>query len=144
MKKIDRISKIIITILAFLIIFLGFRNNDSGWTIVAIIFAAVIYGLSFISTKVAHKIIEAGNRKSNIFTRVLYYAFLPIILFAIAFGAYAGTLLYIFPLLPDTREMGEAIGQAVMFGFAQFVIVFEIIIPYFQAIIILILKKIIK
>ena len=50
----------------------------------------------------------------------------------------------IFDVFPTPNELGPALGQAVMFSFIIIVICMFIVIPYIQALIILVLRKIIE
>ena len=80
MKKINMISRIILAIMTFIIFSIILINEDSSWNIIPIIFALIVFGLSFPSTKFAEKIIAIGNRINNKFLKIIYYIVLPIVL----------------------------------------------------------------
>ena len=144
MKKINMISRFILTVITIVIFSIMLINEDSSWNIVPVIFSLIVFGLSFPSTIFAEKIINIGNKISNKLLKILFYIFLPIVLLAICL------LIYVFVLFLDEKfvttpnEMGAALGQALLLLFIAAVLSIVVVLPYIQAIIIIILKKIIK
>lgn len=144
MKKINMISRIILAVITFILFNIMLINEDSSWNIVPVIFSLIVFCLSFPSTIFAEIIIKVGDKINNKLLKIVYYLFLPIILLAICFIV----IVYIIvpytdgTLITETNEIGEALGQALLFLFIVSVMIIVIIMPYVQAIIINILKKI--
>ena len=68
---------------------------------------------------------------------------MPIILYAICLDFYMGVLYVFVTFFTTPNELGAALGQALLLLFIVTVIVIMIILPYIQAIIINVIKKII-
>lgn len=144
MKKINMISRVIMTVITFILFSIMIINEDSSWNIVPVIFSLIVFGLSFPSTIFAEKIIKIGNKINNKLLKIAYYVFLPIILLGICLTIYMIVLYIDDRSITAPNEMGAALGQALLLLFIVAVMVVIIILPYVQAIIINILKKIIK
>ena len=137
MKKIYNISRIVLACITLLLFSIMLINEDSSWFFVPILFSFIVYILSFPSTIFAKKIIKIQNKFDNIFFKILYYIVLLIALVGICFAFYTG-ILYI------SDNFINDLGQALLTLFVVAVIVIVVILPYIQAIIINILKKIIR
>lgn len=132
---------VVITFILFSIMII---NEDSSWNIVPGIFSLIVFGLSFPSTILAEKIIKIGNKINNKLLKIAYYIFLPIILLVICLAIYIIALYIYDTFITTPNELGAALGQALLFLFIVAVGVIVIILPYIQAVIINILKRIIK
>lgn len=144
MKKINMISRVIMTVITFILFSIMIINEDSSWNIVPVIFSLIVFGLSFPSTIFAEKIIKIGNKINNKLLKIAYYAFLPIILLGI-FLTICMMVLYIDDTFITTpNELSVALEQVLLLLFIVVVMAIVIILPYVQAITINILKKIIK
>ena len=143
MKKIDMISRIVLTIMTFIIFSIMIINEDSSWNIVPVIFSLIVFGFSFLSSKIARKIIDIGNKINNKILRFLYYIVLPIVLLGISLLICVGLSNWGEKAI-TSDDFSTALGQAIMVLFAMTVIAIAIVLPYIQAIIILILNKIVK
>lgn len=144
MKKINMMSRIIMVVITFILFSIMIINEDSSWNIVPGIFSLIVFGLSFPSTILAEKIIKIGNKINNKLLKIAYYIFLPIILLVICLAIYIIALYIYDTFITTPNELGEALGQALLFLFIVAVGVIVIILPYIQAVIINILKRIIK
>lgn len=144
MKKINMISKIIMVVITFILFSIMIINEDSSWNIVPGIFSLIVFGLSFPSTILAEKIIKIWNKINNKLLKIAYYIFLPIILLVICLAIYIIALYIDETFITTPNELGAALGQALLFLFIVAVGVIVIILPYIQAVIINILKRIIK
>ena len=146
MKKTYMISRIILTVITFVLFSIMVINEDTSAKIIPIIFSSIVFGLSFPSTIFAKKIIEKGNKIENTFLKIGYYIILPIILLLICLISYM-IITYIgdnFIITPNENEIGDALGKGLNILFIEAVVVIAIILPYIQSIIINIIKKIIK
>lgn len=98
----------------------------------------------FSSTILAERIIKIGNKINNKLLKIAYYIFLPIILLVICLAIYMIALYIYDTFITTPNEIGAALGQALLLLFIVTVGVIVIILPYIQAVIINILKRIIK
>lgn len=137
------ISRVVLAVITFVLFSIMIINEDSSWNIVPIIYSLIVFGFSFPSTIFAKKIIEIGNKIENVFLKIAYYIVLPIILYAICLAFYMGVLYVFVTFFTTPNELGAALGQALLLLFIVTVIVIMIILPYIQAIIINVIKKII-
>lgn len=144
MKKINMMSRIIMVVITFILFSIMIINEDSSWNIVPGIFSLIVFGLSFPSTILAERIIKIGNKINNKLLKIAYYIFLPIILLVICLAIYMIALYIYDTFITTPNEIGAALGQALLLLFIVTVGVIVIILPYIQAVIINILKRIIK
>ncbi len=144
MKKINMISRIVLAVITFIVFSIIVMNEDSSWNVVPVIFSLIVFGLSFLSTKLARRIIEIGNKINNNILKVLYYIVLPIALLGLSLLIVMGMSYLGENVIPTPNDFGSALGQALMILFAMVVVVIIIVLPYVQSIIILILNKIVK
>ena len=143
-KRIHMISRIVLAIITFVLFSIMIINEDSSWNIVPIIFSLIVFGFSFPSTIFAKKIITIGDKIENAFLKIAYYIVLPIILSAICLALYMGMLYIYDTFITTSNDFGTALGQALLLLFIMTIVVIAIILPYIQAIIVNILKRIIK
>ena len=144
MKKINMMSRIIMVVITFILFSIMIINEDSSWNIVPGIFSLIVFDLSFPSTILAERIIKIGNKINNKLLKIAYYIFLPIILLVICLAIYMIALYIYDAFITTPNEIGAALGQALLLLFIVTVGVIVIILPYIQAVIINILKRIIK
>jgi hypothetical protein len=141
-KKIDKylkISRLIVTLLAFIILNAWFLwENDPQW-ILSIIISCAVFIVSFPSSKICLTLINKGDNIKNTFYKVAYYGLaLPIIFFVtiILVAILCSVLVSLIP------EETLTLGLALLIAFAGIGIFTCILVPYFQTLIILLLKKI--
>ena len=143
MKKELKISRIVIAIITLIVSNIMFINEDFSWKIITPIFAFIAYIACFPGAIACKFLLKIGDNISNIFLKILYYVIIPIILLLFCLLIYWIGFL-IFDAFPTPNELGPALGQALMFLFIIIVICMFIVIPYIQALIILVLRKIIE
>lgn len=143
MEREYKLSRIIIAILMMMVSFIMLINEDISVKIFGMsFFTSVAFLASFLGTRVSRKMIQVGDKIENIPFRILYYIVLLIALLAAGY-AICSIILLIFEAMPHSNELGIAAGEAmfaVLIGFSFLVFV---IIPYFQTLIVLGLRKII-
>lgn len=143
MKKIDNITRLILSILTFIIFNIMIINEDSSWNIIPLLFSVIVFLLSFPSSLISKKIIEIGNKINNKNLKIMYYVFLPIVLIVISL-IIIGLVTIISEQIPIPDDFASSLGQALIILFIMVSIFIGIILPYVQTIITLILSKFIK
>ena len=144
MKKINMISRIILSIIVFILFSIFIMNEDSSWIIIPIIFSVITFGLSFPSTIFAQKIIKIGDKINNKLLKVLYYILLLIILLVLCLVIYFIIINIYDKHIIHPNEFMDALDIGLLLLFIIYCLIIAIVLPYFQAIIINILKKIVK
>ena len=136
MEKCVRISRIIITILVFIVLNSWFLyENDPQWNL-SIILSGAVFLLSYPSSKICKFIINKGDRITNKLFKVLYYAFaLPIIFFLVLVA-----VLLLCNFIVRIFYSSIDLGTAVLIACAGIGLITCILVPYFQTLIILILR----
>lgn len=141
MKKINMISRIILSIIVFILFSIFIMNEDSSWIIIPIIFSVITFGLSFPSTIFAQKIIKIGDKINNKLLKVLYYILLLIILLVLCLLIYFIIINIYDKHIIHPNEFMDALDIGLLLLFIIYCLVIAVVLPYFQAIIINILKK---
>ena len=131
-KKEFQISRIVLSIIVFIVMNIAIINEDKSWLVIPAIFAVISYVFCFISTGISRKIIEIGNKIPNILLKVSYYVLLPIIILIICIG-----LLWIMELLPSSVSLGNAL----LLLFVIVVLCVCVILPYVQSLVVLFIRK---
>ena len=144
MKKINMISRIILSIIVFILFSIFIMNEDSSWIIIPIIFSVITFGLSFPSTIFAQKIIKIGDKINNKLLKVLYYILLLIILLVLCLVIYFIIINIYDKHIIHPNEFMDALDIGLLLLFIIYCLILAVVLPYFQAIIINILKKIVK
>lgn len=144
LKKAYRISRIVLTIITFIVFKLLFIYDlKSLGTVIGLIFAVIVFGISFPSAIISKYILKLGNKIKNIYIRILYYIFwLPIlfILFILLFGI----IMTVSGSMPVSNDMGVALSDAFMTLFILAVGTLCMVLPYIQTLIVLVVKRFIK
>ena len=141
MKKINMISRIILSIIVFILFSIFIMNEDSSWIIIPIIFSVITFGLSFPSTIFAQKIIKIGDKINNKLLKVLYYILLLIILLVLCLLIYFIIINIYDKHIIHPNEFMDALDIGLLLLFIIYCLIIAVVLPYFQAIIINILKK---
>lgn len=144
MKKIYKISRIIVTIITFIIFNIMFINDmDMEWIILSLIFTLVAFGASFPGSVISKKIIDKGNSIQNYTLKVLFYMIgLPIIIFLLFLVILFVVGVFIAFLTPINEYV--SLENGVLGIFIVTIGTICVIVPYVQSLIVLILKKFIK
>ena len=141
MKKINMISRIILSIIVFILFSIFIMNEDSSWIIIPIIFSVITFGLSFPSTIFAQKIIKIGDKINNKLLKVLYYILLLIILLVLCLVIYFIIINIYDKHIIHPNEFMDALDIGLLLLFIIYCLIIAVVLPFFQAIIINILKK---
>ena len=138
LDKYKIISKYIITILVFIVLNTIFLiENDPQW-IISIIISIVVFIIDPLSFKICKFIINKGDKINNKLLNVLYYLLALPIIFIICLYIIALILALIVYLIELIVSLN--LGWAILIAFFGIGIFTCILIPYFQTIIILILR----
>jgi hypothetical protein len=144
MKKLYNISRVIISVITFIIFNIMFINEDISWRIIPPILAVIVFLISYPSVKISQFLIKIGNKIENKLMKILYYAgALTIVSFSLCYGIYF-LVISIFEYIPTPNEFEPALGQALLCLFLTILGIICIIIPYVQTLIVLILKQFIR
>lgn len=135
-----KISRIILTIIVFIIFNTILIIGDSKyWVILPLISALITFCISFPSSKISRKIISIANKLESKLSKILYYMIaLPIIIFLFFGGIYA------FSIIPINSSLGAALEHGIIVILLYVFGIFGVILPYIQTLIVLILIHFIK
>ena len=142
-KELDKdykISRIILTIITFLItIILGINKLDNV-IVVSIIIALFTYSVSYSSTMISKKLVGIGDKIENNLKRVIYYfVILPIIIAIVC-----GIIYTINKVFPISNQFETSIVQGILFFISIELLLICIIFPYIQTLIVLVIRNFIK
>lgn len=143
MKKLYAVSRIFLVIITFIIFNIMCINEDVSWKIVPFMFALIVFGISYPSSIISRNLISMGDKLEKRLKIVYYVIVLPIILFFLLCVIFV-TMYFIFEVLPIHNSFNVALGQGLMFLFLIAVITLCVVVPYFQTLIILVIKHFIK
>ena len=142
-KELDKdykISRIILTIITFLItIILGINKLDNV-IVVSIIIALFTYCVSYSSTMISKKFVVIGDKLDNNLKRVIYYFVILPIIIAIVYGI-VYTINKVFPI---SKQFETSIAQTILFFISIELLLICIIVPYIQTLIVLVIRNFIK
>lgn len=142
MKQEYQLSRGIIVIFTIIISSIIFINEDNSFKLVGTsMFTGIALIASYIGTRASRKMIQIGDKISNIVFRFLYYIFLLFLILALAFVFYLFILL-IYEAKPRPNDWGVALGEAILSVFAAASFFVFLLIPYIQTLIVLFLRKI--
>jgi len=139
MEKYIKISRIIITLLVFIVLNSWFLyDNDPQW-ILSIIISGVVFLFNAPSSKICEFLINKGDKIENKVLKVLYYILaLPIAFLLLLF--IVALICTLFVALFERAGLLN-LGWAVLIAFTGIGIFTYILVPYFQILIILILRR---
>lgn len=138
MNKYIRTSRIIITLLVFIVLNSWFLyENDPQW-IFSIIVSGVVFFINYPSSKICKFLINKGDEIESKILKVFYYIFaLPFAFLVLLFiVGLIGTLATVLFELTGSLNLG----LAVLIAFIGIGIFTCILVPYFQTLIILFLR----
>lgn len=140
MENYIKISRVIITIMVFIVLNAWFMfENDPQW-IISLIISIVVFFTSFPSSNICKFIIKKGDKITNKLQKILYYFLtLPFIFFLIIILV---ALLYSLGVF--LVETSLNLGLAILIAFIGIGTFTCILVPYFQTLIILVLRHINK
>lgn len=142
-KELDKdykISRIILTIITFLITIILEINKLDNVIVVSIIIALFTYSVSYSSTMISKKLVGIGDKLDNNLKRVIYYfVILPIII------AVVYSIIYVVnKVFPISNQFETSIVQGILFFISIELLLICIIFPYIQTLIVLVIRKFIK
>ena len=142
MNKCIKQSRLIILVLIFIVLNSWFiYENDPQWIVTSII-SLICFLISFPSSKLSKLMIKKGDKIKNKIYNFLYYAFLLPIIFLLVLLATIIILSLIFEYVIPVEAL--SLGVALIIAFSGIGLFTCILVPYFQTLIILILRKINK
>lgn len=138
MEKCIKISRIIITLIVFIALNAWFIfENDPHW-IASLIISTLVFFISFPSSIICKFLIKKGDKILGKILKVLYYTFtLPLIFI---FLICVVSLLCAFVIEFFLSNSFFTLGFAVLVAFIGIAVFTCVLVPYFQTIIILILR----
>lgn len=141
-NKYIKLSRVIVTFMAFIILNIWFLfENDPQWILSIIISGAVLI-VSFPSSKICKFLITQGDKIKSKILKVVYYIFiLPITFLSLLLivGLFCALIV---ALLGNIISID--LETAVLIAFIGIVVFTCCLVPYFQTLIILILRWILK
>ncbi len=138
MEKYIQISRVIITLMVFIVLNVWFLfENDPHW-VIALIISIVVFFINFPSSKICKFIINKGDKITNKILKALYYVFALPIIFLILLLIVLLLLTFIF------EDMELSLGTGILIVFTGIGIFTCVLVPYFQTLIILILRRFIR
>jgi len=135
MDKYVQISRIVITLLIFTVLNI-WMINDLQWAFefFVLIISLVVFFVSFPSSKICKIFIKKGDKIESKLLKTLYYIFaLPAIFLLLL-------LITIFLLTYIFKNMELSLGTGILIVFTGIGIFTCILVPYFQTLIILVLR----
>lgn len=142
MKKCIKLSRIFVSLTVFIILNVWFLfENDPQW-IFSIIVSAVVFFFSFPSSKVCKFLIKNGDKINNKILKILFYSLLLPIIFII----FILIVMLLYALVVELFFSTDSIslGMAVLIAFTGIGVLTCTLVPYYQTIIILILRYFLK
>lgn len=106
-----------------------------------IIFTPSVFFISLITRKVSEKILQIGDRIESLYLKIIYYLSFLLTILLLSF-AFVHLLDWFSRTLPSPNSLAEGIGFAVIVIFLEIIFFIFLIVPYIQALILLILRKI--
>lgn len=140
-KKHYSISRVILTLITFIIFCILFREEDISFIRITISMTALAFVISFPGALLSKKLIKIGNNIKNKTLKVLYYlVFLPSLAIIIFLGLYAiiYTIYLNFP--ENSNSLQDSLSKAFFVIINMFASVILVAIPYFQTLIVLVLN----
>lgn len=139
MEKYIKISRILITLLVFIVLNIWFIfENDPQWGF-SIIITIIVFLINPPSSKICKILINKGDKIGNQLSKVLYYALLLPIIFLLLLGAVGLLYTLVIELFLISNSLN--LGIAILIAFTGIGIFTCVLVPYFQTLIILLLRK---
>ncbi len=143
MEKAYKLSRIIIAIFMMMDSLIMLMNEDISVKIFGMsLFTSVAFLASFLGTRVSRKMIQVGDKIASILLQILYYIVLLIIILALTYIIWL-IIDFILSAIPYSNELGIAAGEAMIAVLVGSSFLIFVIIPYFQTLIVLGLRKMI-
>jgi len=138
MKKCIKLSRTFVALTVFIILNTWFLfENDPQW-IFSIIVSTVVFFISFPSSRICKFLINKGDKIKNKILRILFYALVLPIIFIIFIFIVMLLCALVVELFFSTDSI--SLGTAALIAFTGIGILTCVLVPYYQTIIILILR----
>lgn len=138
MKKCRKLSRIFVALTVFIILNAWFLFENDPQLIFSIIVSAGAFFFSFPSSKVCQLLINKGDKIKNKILRILFYSLVLPIIFIIFIFIVMLLCAVVVELFFSTDSI--SLGTAVLMAFTGVGILTCTLVPYYQTIIILILR----
>ena len=143
-KKIYMISRVVLTLLTFIIFNIMIINEDSSWLILPFIFSLVVFFVSFPSAFISKVLIKIGDRFDKRILKTLYYVIILPALIIFLFSLICCIIGFLYERYPSPDGFASILGQGLVFLFLVVVCFVCIIIPYIQTLLVLFLRRFVK
>lgn len=141
MDKIYKLSRIFLTFLIFTIVLMCLDEKAplAYFLILPITFGVITYLISFITSIISKKIFFIGNEMNNTFFKIVYYIGILIV------GCLSLSLNhFVFEIIMYKNDLSALMFNNICMILIDGAILIGIILPYFQTLIVLILKRFMK
>lgn len=141
MDKIYKLSRMFLTFLIFTIILMCLDEKAplAYFFILPITFGVITYLISFLTSIISKKIFFIGNEMKNTFFKIVYYIGILIV------GCLSLSLNhFVFEIILYENSLSALMSNGICMLLIDSAILIGIILPYFQTLIVLILKRFIK
>ena len=144
MKKIYMISRVVLTLLTFIIFNIMIINEDSSWLILPFVFSLIVFLVSFPSTFISKIFIKMGDRLDKRILQILYYVIILPALIIFLFSVICCIIGFLYERYPSPDDFAAILGQGLVFLFLTILVFVCIIIPYIQTLLVLFLRRFVK
>ncbi len=144
MKKNYMISRVILTLLTFIIFRIMIINEDSSWLILSFVFSLIVFIVSFPSTFISKIFVKIGDRLDKRILKILYYVIILPALIIFLFSGICCIISFFYERYPTSNDFEAILGQGLVFLFLAILFFICIIIPYIQTLLVLFLRRFVK
>ena len=144
MKKIYMISRVVLTLLTFIIFNIMIINEDSSWLILPFVFSLIVFLVSVPSTFISKIFIKMGDRLDKRILQILYYVIILPALIIFLFSVICCIIGFLYERYPSPDDFAAILGQGLVFLFLTILVFVCIIIPYIQTLLVLFLRRFVK
>ena len=138
------ISRVVLTLLTFIIFNIMIINEDSSWLILPFFFSLVVFFVSFPSAFISKVLIKIGDRFDKRILKTLYYVIILPALIIFLFAGICCIIGFLYERYPSPDGFASILGQGLVFLFLVVVCFVCIIIPYIQTLLVLFLRRFVK
>ena len=138
------ISRVVLTLLTFIIFNIMIINEDSSWLILPFVFSLIVFLVSFPSTFISKIFIKMGDRLDKRILQILYYVIILPALIIFLFSVICCIIGFLYERYPSPDDFAAILGQGLVFLFLTILVFVCIIIPYIQTLLVLFLRRFVK
>ena len=141
MKREYQLSRRIIVVLTIIVSAMIFVNEDVSVKTVGIgLFTLVAWVSSHLGAGVSRKMIQTGDKISNVWFRFIFYLFLFVLFLAFAILIFI-LATFVYDAIPHSNDFEAALGDAMVFVFACAAMFVLLLVPYIQTLVVLFFRK---